>query len=476
MQVLTCNPFLASLIGLPPQLVLLVILGGIFYLFRRDFRQKPNVTSAIWLPIVWLLIIASRPVTQWLAIFGVPIGGTISLEEGSSLDALVFLGLIASGVYVLRNRGIKLHDVVKENRWLMAFFLYCFLAIFWSDYPVVSFKRWIKILGHPIMVLILFTEPDPREALITFMKRCAYVLFPVSVLWIKYFPYLGRKSGDYGEMTNRGIAGDKNALGAVCLVLGLCLLWHWLQVMRTEKTRSRRDELRLTGFLLLIIGYCLRKAHSSTSTISFLLAALIMVCLGLRFVNKRQVGLYVLGGAILFALAQVTFDVYGSIVDLTGHGATIEGRGRLWQYLLESNTSPVLGTGFESYWLGDRIDNIWAQPEFRWHPVQAHNGYLETYVNLGAVGLCMLVGVILVTFWKCQQQLVRNFEWGRLTMSYLVAILAHNWTEAGFKGLSVMYFAFFFVAIDYAQRRIDIVPRPIDTVGLEEELELVHTE
>ena len=198
-----------------------------------------------------------------------------------------------------------------------------------------------------------------------------------------------------------------------------------------------------------MIGYCLRKAHSSTSVISVLLGAMVMIFLSLRFVNKKVIGVYAVVGIAVVVIAQMTFDVYGSVVDLTGHGATIEGRGRLWEVLWKTDTDPIFGAGFESYWLGERAQKIWSMPEFRWRPTQAHNGYLEAYINLGAIGFLILAGVIVTTFRKCRQDLLLNFEWGRLTMSYLIAILAHNWTEAGFKGLSLMFFFFFMIAVNY---------------------------
>ena len=90
---------------------------------------------------------------------------------------------------------------------MVAFIVYCLLSILWSDFPFVSFKRWIKVLGHPIMVLVIFTEPDPKEALVRLMKRCAYIVLPVSILWMKYYPNLGRtchRLGGDGELRNSG--------------------------------------------------------------------------------------------------------------------------------------------------------------------------------------------------------------------------------------------------------------------------------
>ena len=90
-----------------------------------------------------------------------------SVEEGSPLDAWFFFALIIVGFCVLVKRQVRLSEVVSNNGWLIVFLLYCFISIAWSDFPFIAFKRWIKILGHPIMALIVLTEPDPKEALIT---------------------------------------------------------------------------------------------------------------------------------------------------------------------------------------------------------------------------------------------------------------------------------------------------------------------
>ncbi len=83
---------------MPKQLALLLTIGFVIWLFRRDFREKPNVTGALWIPLIWMLIICSRFFSGWLAIFGLNVGA-VSLEEGSPIDRLVFFGLIAAGVY-----------------------------------------------------------------------------------------------------------------------------------------------------------------------------------------------------------------------------------------------------------------------------------------------------------------------------------------------------------------------------------------
>src|SRR6266481_3775118 len=227
---------------LPPIVATVLTLGFIIFLFRRDIREKPDVSGALWLPLLWLVIGCSRPVSEWLNIFGLPVSGAASVEEGSPLDAWFCFALIIAGSCVLIRRQVRLSEIVQNNGWLIVFLLFCFISIAWSDFPLVAFKRWIKILGHPIMVLIIFSEPDPEEALRRLMKRCAYVIIPVSILFIKYYPEWGRGFSEWtGQAYNTGITKDKNALGFDCFILDFFFFWYLLQSWRTERGKARRN-------------------------------------------------------------------------------------------------------------------------------------------------------------------------------------------------------------------------------------------
>jgi hypothetical protein len=83
---------------LPSSIASWLTVAFIAFLFRRDIRQKPNVSGALWLPLIWLVIACSRGLSQWLNIFGLPVGGAVSVEEGSPLDAWFFFFVIVSGV------------------------------------------------------------------------------------------------------------------------------------------------------------------------------------------------------------------------------------------------------------------------------------------------------------------------------------------------------------------------------------------
>ena len=123
-------------------------------------------------------------------------------------------------------------------------------------------------------------------------------------------------------------------------------------------------------------------------------------------------------------MAQLAFGIFERVGELSGHESTLMGRMELWRDCLAVHTNPIFGVGFESFWLGDRLHLVkGGRP---WTPNEAHNGYLETYLNLGLVGLFMLFGLIIATFRKIRLDLFQNPDWGRFEFGFLAAIVFLN--------------------------------------------------
>ena len=450
MNLVATHIALVGLPHLPPQLALFLTLAFIVFLFRRDIRERPNVSSALWLPLLWLVIGCSRPVSTWLNIFGLPVSGGVSNEEGSPVDALFQYAMLTAGLLIVVNRQVSLSEVLQRNGWIVAFIAYCFISIVWSDDPLITFKRCTKLFLHPIMALIVLTEPDFEEGLTRLMKGCAYVVVPISILWIRYYSHLGMSyDKDTGMPYTTGISTGKNGLGMDCLLLGLFFFWHLLQTWRTERNTQRRNELWLIAGFLICILYLMRLAYSATSNICLLVAILIVVFVGIRPTIKNSIGTYTLAALVLIVAAQLTFGISAHLSESLGRGSTLTGRTELWAGCLEVQSSPILGEGFQSFWLPERRAKVAALLHTSSAPGGAHNSYLDTFLDLGLIGLSILIGLFIATFWKIRLELFRNFEWGRFQLAFFVAVLLRGWTESMFTQGSPLFFVFYIIAMDY---------------------------
>jgi exopolysaccharide production protein ExoQ len=159
----------------------------IFYLFIEDGRDEVDSAGGLWIPLVWMFFAGSRWLSAWLDLQP-PLDSADAYSEGSPIDRAVFLALIIAGIAVLRRRRIDWFALFSSNKLLALYLLYCLVSVCWSDVPFIAFKRWGKDLGNPIMVLVILTTPDPTQALAQTLRRLAFLVLPLSVLFVRYYP------------------------------------------------------------------------------------------------------------------------------------------------------------------------------------------------------------------------------------------------------------------------------------------------
>src|ERR1700730_16131437 len=126
------------------QIATLAFALGILGLFAIDRDPKARTSKALWIPVVWVSIAASRMVSQWLtatgwANVGVKITSTDQVLEGSPFDRFFLMAVVALGVIVLIGRGPRVGTVLRANGAILLFFSYCAVSTLWSDYPDVAF-------------------------------------------------------------------------------------------------------------------------------------------------------------------------------------------------------------------------------------------------------------------------------------------------------------------------------------------------
>src|SRR5208283_1245746 len=106
-----------------PKLALILCILFIIYLLRHDYKSQPHVSRAIWIPLIWVLIIGSRFISQWLNM-GSPLASPVALTEGSPVDRGIFLALEITGIFILSRRKIGWAGLIRDNKFLALFILF----------------------------------------------------------------------------------------------------------------------------------------------------------------------------------------------------------------------------------------------------------------------------------------------------------------------------------------------------------------
>jgi len=265
---------------------------------------------------------------------------------------------------------------------------------------------------------------------------------PVSVLFIRYYPEFGRSYAAAGGVMYSGVADNKNTLGVTCLIAGICYTWTHL---------FKRDLAKYDVAIGTILVWLLYQANSKTSLTCTIIAIAILVVSKSSVIERQptRIVAVTVAGALAYAAADSLFQVKEYVLAMLGRDATLTNRTELWAVVRGLQKNAMVGTGFMSFWAGDRMATVWKAlgPGVN----QAHNGYLEQYLNLGYVGVAFIIAIALSTLFVVVKQLKSDYSAGVLRLCLLTTAMLYNYTEASFYGINLMWVMFLVASTDMPQ-------------------------
>jgi O-antigen ligase len=422
----------------PPTLALFLGFALAALCILRAARAEGGFPLALLWPTLWYMVCSSRPFGSWMIEWDLRLplisdfGG-----EGSPMDQFFYLSLILMGWRVLARRSFSLGPLFRENRWPALLLFLMAASILWSNYSFISFKRYIKVIGSLTMVLVILTDERPYTALQTVLRTCLYVHLPLSLVCIKYFRNIGIEYSYMGTSHFwQGIATSKNTMGQVAMLGVVYFAWdlfrHW---------QSRGWRHFNTLYLLLAL-YLLKGSNHGVSKTSILVAALaVSILLVLRLLRHQPEHLHrftrlTLVGGLSLVIFIVTHSIVafaddsflGTIVKLFGRDITLTDRLYIWQDAYRAASgNPLFGVGYGGFWIG-RLANIpWNT--HTWVLGQAHSGYVDTFLQLGLAGWCVLAGIILTTHRRLVAALATDFDFAAWRLALFLVVLFVNLTE-----------------------------------------------
>ena len=416
-------------------IALLICSTGIAGLFFLNQDKSVRNSTALWLPVIWLWIVGSRPVSAWLGMGGGSVGGLASTLDGSPLDAAVFGILVLVGIAVLLSRMSKTKAFLRVSGPIIIYFLYCLISVTWSPIPGPAFKRWTKAIGDLVMVLIIVTDGKPIAGLRRLFARIGFILFPASIFLIRYTD-LGRGYTPDGVPENTGVTTNKNSLGLIVFIVSLGALWNVRALLIDKEAPNRTRRLIAQGTLLTFGIVLLQMSHCATAALCFFLGGGLMLVSGLHAFRNRPSRVRALCLAVVLAGALGMLFGGGSVVsNALGRGDALSGRTEIWAASLAAAGNPIIGTGFESFW-NTNVEKVARGLQGYWeihNLVSAHNGYIEVYLDLGWIGVCLVALILISGYRRTIKAFQHHPELASLMLAYVTTATFYSITEAGFR-------------------------------------------
>jgi exopolysaccharide production protein ExoQ len=227
----------------------------------------------------------------------------------------------------------------------------------------------------------------------------------------------------------KGIFSAKNYLGNLALFFLTATVTY---SPRTPFFRAARGSQII--FCLIAIAF------SRAATAYMLTAVYIGYFVTVKSLhNLRKRDYFVVSFFLLVAFFSVTVVIVAwpdFLFTLLGKDVTLTGRTGIWSAVFDSIAKrPLLGYGYQAFWLGLQGESYRVILAVSWVLAQAQNGFLDVMLEMGAVGLTIVLlifgfafrdGVVCLFHSRDQTQL-RAVEW---YLAIVVLTLFYNLDES----------------------------------------------
>ncbi|MFQ3616055.1 MAG: O-antigen ligase [Cyanobacteriota bacterium] len=270
-------------------------------------------------------------------------------------------------------------------------------SILWSAQPNLTQTRAIALLGTTLFGIYFGTRFSPKEQLNILAITFGTILF-LSLVFVVALPKYGIMSGTHAGAW-RGIFIHKNPFGQSMVLSSLIFL-------SLSSTKSRNSWVPMLG--LAISAFMIVMSASSSSLINFVTLILIFIVIKVALWPEQiMIPVVCILGAVGCFTSLFLVDLLELVVGSVGKDLTLTGRADIWPIVIRQGLQrPILGYGYSGFW-GD-----WNSPgaavwkDYGWLAPNAHNGFIDLWIQLGFVGTAIFIVCLL-------QMFIRSFQLSR---------------------------------------------------------------
>ncbi|MBX2864567.1 MAG: O-antigen ligase family protein [Leptolyngbyaceae cyanobacterium MAG.088] len=393
-------------------------------------QQIKQVSSSFTKKIIFLeyfftiiaLFLYSSEMIKLLITGGASEGdGTNMYAFDYSLSSQLYLIIYLFTAILAVLRWKKILFTLLINKQFLVFLVLIPFSTLWSLAPTETVNGTIAILATSLMGVYLASRYTLREQLRLFGITFALVLI-FSWFFILFFPHYGIMAAVHSGAW-RGIFIHKNNFGQTMVVASTV----FLVLANTQKPRW----LYWLGFGLTLISIIL--SASSGALINFTIVTSLLI--GSRFFclpKKRFILFLVAFILISCSLSLWLPEIFATTLGAVGKDTTLTGRTDLWPYAIDKIVErPWLGYGYNGFWNGLDGESAYIIRAVRWAAPNAHNGFLDLWLQLGFIGLFIFVAILWETFFKAVLLMRITQSWEQTwILVFLVFLIISNLTES----------------------------------------------
>ena len=149
---------------------------------------------------------------------------------------------------------------------------------------------------------------------------------------------------------------------------------------------------------------------------------------------------------MVLLLLDWVFNIKETLLLSVGRDETLTTRTDIWPILMNFQDSPLVGAGFNTFWAGQRLMSLFEKVG---GIIQAHNGYLETYLNGGLVGVGLLLVLLFSGYMRIRKQISTGIPEGSIRFVVLLVAIMYNNSEASFNKVGLLWLLTLFAIMQY---------------------------
>ena len=369
---------------------------------------------------------------------------TRDIEEiatSNPVNQLVYGTLFIVSLVIIYSKKNEVFEFIKREKYFFFFLSWCFLTIIWSDYPVVSFKRYIQYLTTVTVPLSFFLYSKNSEEAIKIFYYILAVYVIIAIATVLTIPMARNEAGYW-----RGIHTDKNGFAQISLITLIIFLIHFF---RSVSLKSKAIDL----FLILISLTLLIGARSSTALLTLIILFTIWILFKIDKIFepvgiRKTLSIILTLSGIVLILTILVFvpEQLESVIGITGKDLTFTGRVDIWKDVWGYVQNHFfLGAGFRGFWIINSPSLEQLYQIYIWLPIQSHNGYLDLINEVGAIGALLFL-LVLANYFLNLSKLKSYHVW----KWFMFAAIFINITESTLispKSVSGVMFIFSYLAL-----------------------------